>query len=136
LKIIKVNVKKLGEEKMPVGQKNDMNSTKNAPIPEAIKNPKKEDSKPCGQNKYKTETYDMVNEMLDKEPIISKEKILAFIKRRGYGREKAEEILSDMQYTEEISVKTFAGKTYVAKFGQPDKTIEQLIRNSIPVNDV
>jgi hypothetical protein len=31
-----------------------------------------------------------------------------------------------------ISIKTIAGKTYVAKFGQPDKAMEQLIKNSIP----
>jgi hypothetical protein len=62
---------------------------------------------------------------------------LAYIKRRGFGPAKAEEMLKDMQITEEISIKTFAGQTYVTKFGQSDNNIEQLIRNSVPsFNDV
>ena len=118
---------------MPVAQKSNVASDKLAPIPEAIANPKKDSpAKPCGNTKYKFETYDMVNDMLDKEPVLSKEKVMAHIRRRGFSTEKAEEYLNDMQLTEEITLKTFGDKTYVVKFGQPDDSIEKMIRNVIP----
>jgi hypothetical protein len=117
----------------PVGSKSDVAPEKIAPIPESIKNPKKEPAaKPSGNTKYKVETYEMVNNMLDKEPVLSIETVMAHIRRRGFGDNKAEEFLNDMQTTEEISIKTFAGKTYVVKFGQPDNCIEKMIRNAIP----
>ena len=52
---------------MPVGQKSNVASEKIAQIPEAMKNPKKEaPAKPIGNTKYKVETYEMINDMLDK----------------------------------------------------------------------
>lgn len=118
---------------MPVGPKSDEVSNKIAPISKSLDNPKKESTgKPSGNTKYKFETYEMINDMLDKEPVLPIETVMAHIRRRGFGNDKAEELLNDMQMTEEIAIKTFAGKTYVVKFGQPDDNIEKMIKHAVP----